>query len=57
MVIKIKMSLSHNSPRGEDFLGLSKSAVAGDSVHQVSAEPGLTPSGFRDYILLEVGLT
>lgn len=57
MVIKIKMSLSHNSPRGEDFLGLSKSAVAGDSVHQVSAEPGLTPSGFRDHILLEVGLT
>lgn len=25
LVIKIKMSLSHKSPRGEDFLGLSKS--------------------------------
>lgn len=57
MVIKIKMSLSHNSPQGEDFLGLNKSAVADDTAHQVSAEPGLTPPGLRDHILLEVGLT
>lgn len=57
LVIKIKMSLTHNRPRGEDFLGLSKSVqlVTQDARSGLSQARRPT-AGFRDHILLQVGL-
>lgn len=57
-MIKIKMSLSHKGPQGENFLGLSKSAqLVTQHTRSALSQAQCPTTGFQDHMLLKIGLT
>lgn len=57
-MIKIKMSLSHKGPQGDNFLGLSKSVqLVTQHTRSALSQAQCPTTSFQDHILLKVGLT
>lgn len=58
LLIKIKISLTHNSPQEENFLGICKSVqLVTQYTMSVLSQAQHPITGFRDHKLLQVGLT